>query len=206
MKTRILVAALVTGLSALAIAVSALTAEDPKPKQPDMADMATMFAQARKFTEPGEHHKVLEKFVGKWKSASTMHMGGQSGPPEEGASQTKWLMDGRWLQSEWNSTMMGMPFNGFMIMGYDNFKMSYVCTMISSADTAMLRAEGDMDPDGNTLLMYGTLDEYLTGEHDKMVKYVWRFESDDKIVMEIHDLPIGEKNTKVIEIVSTRVK
>ncbi len=203
MKKRILVAALVTGLSALSVTVAAFSAEDPKPDQPDMA---AMMAKVTQFTQPGEHHKVLEKFIGEWRLETKMTMGGQSGPPEKGSSEAKWLMDGRWLQSEWKSTMMGIPLDGFMIMGYDNFKMSYVFTMVSSVDTAMLRAEGDMDPDGKTLLMYGTMDEYLTGEHDKMVKYVWRFESDDKIVMEMHDLPIGEKNTKVFEIVSTRVK
>ena len=67
-------------------------------------------------------------------------------------------------------------------------------------DTIMIHQEGDMDPGGKALLMYGTLDEYLTGEHDKMVKTVFRFLSEDEIVMEVHDLPIGEKNTKVFEI------
>ena len=63
-----------------------------------------------------------------------------------------------------------------------------------------------IDPGGKTLLLYGTLDEYLSGEHDKMVKTVVRFLSDDKTVMEIHDLPIGEKNTKVLEVTYTRQK
>ena len=49
-------------------------------------------------------------------------------------------------------------------------------------------------------IAYGTLDEYLTGEHDKMVKYVWRFTSPTQMVLEVHDLPIGENNTKVVEI------
>ncbi len=206
MKKRFLVAALVAGLSAWSLAVTAFSAEDPKPEQPSPDDVAAMWAKAAPFLKLGEHHKVLEKFMGKWKMETRFSMFGQTGPPEKGSSETKWLMDGRWLQSKWKSKIMGVPSDGFMIMGYDNFKMSYVFTMVSSADTAMLRAEGDMDPDGKTLLMYGTMDEYLTGEHDKMVKYVWRFESDDKIVMEIHDLPIGEKNTKVFEVVSTRVK
>ena len=99
---------------------------------------------------------------------------------------------------------MGRAMQSFSIMGYDNFKMSYVVTSVSSMDTAMNRAEGDMDPSGKAMLLYGTLDEYLTGEHDKMVKTVWRFPADDKMIMEIHDLPIGEKNTKVVEIVFTK--
>ena len=71
-------------------------------------------------------------------------------------------------------------------------------------DTAMSRAEGDLDPGGKVLLLYGTIDEYLTGEHDKMVKTVFRFLSPDKMIMEIHDLPIGEQNTKVVEVTYTR--
>ena len=82
--------------------------------------------------------------------------------------------------------------------------MSYVFTTVSTMDTAMNHAEGDMDPGGKAMILYGTIDEYLTGEHDKMVKYVFRFLSPDKIVLEVHDLPIGENNTKVLEITYTR--
>jgi len=89
-------------------------------------------------------------------------------------------------------------------MGYDNFKQSYVITTVTNMDTAMLRSEGDLTPDGRALIAYGTLDEYLTGEHDKMVKYVWRFNSPGEMVLEVHDLPIGETNTKVVEITFRR--
>jgi hypothetical protein len=40
-----------------------------------------------------------------------------------------------------------------------------------------------MDPGENALLSHGTIDEYLTGEHDKMVKYVWRYLSKDSMVL-----------------------
>ncbi|NJL26558.1 MAG: DUF1579 domain-containing protein [Thermoanaerobaculia bacterium] len=105
-----------------------------------------------------------------------------------------------WLKMEGQGTMMGMPSQTFMIIGYDNFKMSYVSASVSSVDTALLHSEGDLTPDGKSLVAYGTLDEYLTGEHDKMVKYAWRFLSDEEMALEIHDLPIGEENTKVVEI------
>jgi len=199
------VPALLVCLLALPLVGSAFPPQEAG-KQPDPGEMAAMMAKAQKFTKPGEHHKLLEKFVGKWNTETRIFMGGKGGPAEKGTGEAKWLMPGRWLQSETKGTMMGMPSQGFLVMGYDNFKMSYVCTVVSSMDTAMLRFEGDLDPGGKVLIMYGTLDEYLTGEIGKMVKCVWRFESDDKIIMDIHDLPIGEKNTKVIEIVSTRVK
>jgi hypothetical protein len=52
----------------------------------------------------------------------------------------------------------------------------------------------------------GTLDLYLTGEHDKLVKSVWRFVDADTLLLEVHDLPIGEVDTKVFEIKYTRAK
>ena len=52
--------------------------------------------------------------------------------------------------------------------------------------------------------VYGTIDEYLTGENDKAVKNVWRFPSDDRMILEVHDLAIGEENTKVVEVTFTR--
>jgi hypothetical protein len=113
-------------------------------------------------------------------------------------------MEGRWLQMKSTGMMMGRSVTSFWLMGYNNFKQSYVATSVSSWDTSMNHSEGDMDQAGKTMLLYGTIDEYLTGEHDKMVKLVFRFRSEDKIVMELHDLPIGEHNTKVVEIVYTR--
>lgn len=207
MKRRhVIFGAVLGALAAAPLAVRAWAMQDQAEKPPAPADMAAMMEQARKFTQPGEHHKILERWIGKWSTETRFFMSGQATPVEKGTIETKWLMPGRWLMSETKGTMMGMPSHSVIMMGYDNFKMSYVFTAVSNMDTAMLRAEGDMDPSGKTLIMYGTLDEYLTGEHDKMVKYLWRFESDDKTIMEIHDLPIGENNTKVIEIVATRVK
>lgn len=190
----------------LAIVMTAVGVSDEKPKQDpsDMAKMMEAFQKAQKYINPGDNHKLLNKFIGEWKTESRFFMGSQPTPAEPGEATTKWLIDGRWIVTESKGQLMGKPSEMYTTMGYDNFKMSFVATTVSNWDTAMNRAEGDMDPGGKALLMYGTIDEYLTGEHDKMVKLVYRFISDDKIVMEIHDLPIGEKNTKVVEITYTR--
>ena len=153
-------------------------------------------AQAAKYIQPGEHHKLLERFLGEWKTETRIFMGDTATPPDSGTSTTTWMMPGRWLQTKAKGMLMGQHFETFTVMGYDNFKMSYVFTTVSSVDTAMNRSEGDLDPKTNALVMYGTLDEYLTGEHDKMVRTVIRFNSDDEIVMEIHDLAIGENTPR----------
>ena len=172
----------------------------------DPQELADGMAAATDYTQPGPHHELLGRFLGEWDTEMFVFMGGQKMGPMKGHATTEWLMDGRWVKSSGSSKMMGFEVEFFSLTGYDNFKRSYVTTTVSSMDTAMNHAEGDVDPKTGALLLYGTVDEYLTGEHDKMVKTVWRFPSDDERVMEIHDLPIGEENAKVIEVRYTRRK
>ena len=188
----------------LALAVSIVPASSAQEK-PEQVDMAAMMAQAKKWTQPGDAHKLLHRFLGTWDTETRLNMPGAP-PPEKGTSTCRWLMENRWLQCEASGQMMGMPMKTGFILGYNNFKMSYVSAAINSFDTAMIYSEGDLDPSGKALLMYGTLDEYLTGEHDKMVKSVFRFVSDDEMKLEVHDLPIGESNTQVFEIRYRRQK
>lgn len=169
-------------------------------------NMAEMMAKAKKFTQPGDAHKVLERFVGNWIMESQIVMPGAQAKPSVGEHSCSWMMANRWLECKSSGPFLGQQHQFHYIFGYDNFKMSYRVMGLTSLDTAMNVSEGDMDPSGKALITYGTIDEYLTGEHDKMVRYVWRFDSPDVIRMEVHDLPIGEKNTMVMSIKYTRKK
>ncbi len=191
----------------LAATLTTVTVSDEKKGEPSPEEMAKMMEamqKARKFTAPSEMHNALKKFLGEWKSETRFYMGDKPSPPEIGEVSNKWLIEGRFIMSEAKGMMMGQPFKGYTMMGYDNFKMSYVAASMTTWDTALRMSEGDIDPRTNALIMYGTVDEYLTGEHDKMSKLVFRFDGDDKYTWEIHDLSIGEKNTKVIEVTHTR--
>lgn len=182
--------------------------------QDQTAMMQEMMEKAAKYTQPGPEHEFLALLLGEFDVTAKLTMGGQTSPGESGTAKTDWQVDGRWLMSEWSGSLMGMEGRAFHVLGYDNLKQSYVWTGFTNFDTAMNHAEGDRTQDGDVLILYGTLDEYLTGEHDKMVKYLYRFDGDrdangnltsiDSYVLEVHDLPIGETNTKVMEFTYTR--
>ncbi|MCH9648169.1 MAG: DUF1579 domain-containing protein [Deltaproteobacteria bacterium] len=195
---------LFAALLALLLAFPAHGEEGEKTISTDQ--LAAMMEKARTITQPSEHHQALKRFLGTWETALSITMGGGRSPAEKGETTFSWLIDGRWVQGKGKGTLMGLPSETFMLLGYDNFKKSYVTASVSNMDTAMITSEGDMDPGGKALLTYGTLDEYLTGEHDKMVKTIWRFLSEDEILMELHDLPIGENHTQVVEIRFKRKK
>jgi hypothetical protein len=198
MKTRTALASAAALAAVALMAHAASRAQDAAPSEAEA--MAAMMAQAERYTRPGEEHAWLERLVGSWTTETRLFLGGKATPAVEGTAKTRWLMEGRWLQSEASGSLMGAPFQAVTVFGYDNFKQSYVAMQVTSMDTAMYTAEGDLTPGGDTLILYGTVDEYLTGEHDKMVKLVYRMLSEDAYVMEVHDLPIGEENTKVIEV------
>ena len=185
------------------------TTSDSTPRAvQDPQDLSKMMEKMKRFTTPGPEHEALARFIGTWDAQATMTMHGQNVPFAKGTAAFSWLIEGRWLSGKMEAKMSGAmgnaPMQSHLTMGYDRFKRSYVTAQVQSLDTALLTSEGDMDPSGKALVTYGTLDEYLTGEHDKMVKYIWRFESEDKIVLEVHDLPIGLRGTKVFETIYTR--
>jgi hypothetical protein len=127
-------------------------------------------------------------------------------PPQKskGTSDVRWIMDGRYVLEELSGDMMGMAWKGMGVTGYDNFKKKYVFTFLDNMGTAILTGEGDFDAKNNVMTSYGKMDEPLTGEKNKTVKYVTRILSKDKHVFEIYDLVGTPHEFKVIEMVYTR--
>jgi hypothetical protein len=107
---------------------------------------------------PGEEHQKLQHLVGTWDVAGRTWMGGPGGPVTEskGVVETRWLLPGRWLIEDLTMQMMGMPFQGFAISGYDNVKKKFVGTWVDSMSTALLTMEGNFDAEGTTLACFGT--------------------------------------------------
>ena len=178
----------------------------PAATMPSPEQMAEQMERWKATMVTDQHHEVLGQLVGNWETTTRVLMGGPTPQESSGKMSARWLIEGRWLLIEGSGTMMGMPNATAQIWGYDQFKQKYVSTMVSSLGTNLLTCEGNFDQSGKALHCYGTMDEPMTGEHDKMVRYTLRFKSPDEYVFEVHDLAIGEVNTLVVEYRSKRVK
>lgn len=172
---------------------------------PKMAEMMKKWMDA---ATPGDAHKKLGDLVGSWNVTTEMYMNGPGSAPTttKGTSDISWILDGRFITQNFKGEMMGMPFEGLGITGYDNMNKKYVAFWIDKTSTALFVAGGHLNQDGTVMTLYGTMDEPMTGEHDKNVKYVTRFISKDKFVHEIHDLAIGYPHTLVVSMVYERKK
>lgn len=181
------------------------TAETPAIQGADVEAMMKKWMEA---ATPGAPHKKLNDMVGTWQATIRSWMNGADGEPavSNGTSEVKWVLGGRFLQQDVKGEMMGMPFSGIGFTGYDNINKKYVGFWIDNSSTGMYPTEGTLDKEGKVLTMIGKMDDVTTGEHDKTMKYVYRFITRDRHVYEMHDLSLPEGKTRVGEIEYVRAK
>lgn len=171
----------------------------------DPAKMAEMMKKWIAMNKPGEQHARLAGFIGTWDTETTMHWGPMV-QTTKGTSEVTWAIKGKVLLHTTTGTMMGKSYTGIGMLGFDNFKKKHWSVWTDSMGTAILYSEGVDSPNKKVLVMYGPMDEPLTGEHDKTVKYVTRITDDDTHTFEIWDLAIGENGQMVMKIKYTRRK
>lgn len=168
-------------------------------------DPQAMMAAYEKAGEPTEQHKLLQRSVGKWNITIKSWMDPKQPPMEsKGTAEGKALLGGRYVQTDVTSDMMGKPFSGVAVNGYDKAKKKFVGTWIDSMSTGIMRSEGTADASGNTMTVQTVSTDPITGKDSKM-RVVGTWEGTDKLVEEFFEKKKG-KETKMMEITYTRAK
>jgi len=66
--------------------------------------------------------------------------------------------------------------------------------------------EGHSSRNGDSISLYGQMDEPQLGIRGRMVEYIYTVIDEDTFVFVANDLHIGKENNTVIEVTYTRVK
>jgi len=171
---------------------------------PNMQEMMKKWMEA---AAPGPGHKYLDQFVGKWDVVVRAWMDVGKPPMEsKGTCDARWIMDGRFVYTEMTGQLMGMPFKGVDLIGYDNYKKRYVISHVDNMGTSISTGEGKLDLSKQVMTAFGKMDDPSMDERDKPVKYVTRLLGKDKYIFEIYD-EVGSPNEfKILEITYTRSK
>lgn len=158
------------------------------------------------FMKPGPDHKVLDALVGKW-TTHVKYWTNPAGAPEEsdGTGEGKWVMGNRYVQEDFKGTMMGMPFEGMGITGFDNLKKKYVGTWIDNFGTGITTSEGTWDAGKKAMTCMAqmpdpTMTKYISC---RMVSTIADANSHK---MEMFMPDAGGKDIRVMEISYTRAK
>jgi hypothetical protein len=120
--------------------------------------MDPQYAEMMKLAQPGEQHEGMKWLVGSWTMKGKFAMPDGNSMETEGTATYTSLLGGRFVQQELNATMMGGPFEGRGLMGYDNFKKKYVGTWIDSMGTGFMTSSGDEVEKGKVWNFSGTYD------------------------------------------------
>ena len=142
--TRKMVGTVLTA-TAMLLATLALAQEGQEHPQMTPEQMAEMEAYMKAGT-PGAPHQALALAAGSYDlKLKSWHEPG--GPPmEETGTATRTMgLDGRVLMEDITASMMGMPFTGHGMMGYDNVSGKYWSTWTDSMSTGVMVSEGTCD-------------------------------------------------------------
>jgi hypothetical protein len=170
------------------------------------AEMQAMHDAWMKAGAPGEPHQRLAKLAGEWDYASKFWPQPGCEPMiGKGVSRAEMIFGGRYLVDRVEAEMMGMPFEGMSITGYDNVKEKYVGVWIDSMSTMIMYSEGVWDEEKQAVVMEG---EYMDPVSRKLVKgrSIDRALDDDHHLFEFYQPGPDGELYKSLEITYTRRK
>ncbi len=129
---------LVCAIAAAAMCATLAAAEEPAKPAPDAAAMA--------FPKPGPEVTLLQGEVGVWDATVEMAMApGQPPQVSQGVRTCTSICNGLWIAEDFKSSMMGQPFQGHGVTGFDPAKGKYVGIWVDAMSTYVLSSEGTYD-------------------------------------------------------------
>ncbi|HTI69256.1 MAG TPA: DUF1579 domain-containing protein [Candidatus Limnocylindria bacterium] len=163
-------------------------------------DKAELMKKVEAAGTPGPAHQALNAFVGEWKAEVKCWME-PDGPPNvsQGTSKTKWILNGRFLEEDFHGEMMGKPFTGRCLLGFDNSKQTFNSIWVDDIHTSLFTSEGKGEKANTVITLEGKSVCPATGQKDVPVKQIFRVLNPDKHVLEMFN-----GDMKSMEITYTR--
>jgi len=199
-KTMRLIQHTLTGFFILIVASAAIAKEKKVEQHRDPQAMMELY---KKLATPGEPHKLFASLAGSWTTKTREWMEPNKPPVESaGSAEMKVLLDGRFLQQDVTGQMMGQPFSGLEITGYDNLLKRYVTTWMSTMGTGIFMMEGTASADGKTITLKGQHPE--PGGGHMTHRAIWKIVDSNTQTFDMYGAHHGGKEMKMMEITYTR--
>ena len=177
----------------------------------DGKECPMMSPETMKLMAPGDAHKTLEAFAGKW-NYTVQHRMAPDAPAMEmkGKTVNRMIMGNRFLQQEAKGQAMKgqkMPaFEGMGLTGYDNVRKEYTTTWVDNMNTGMMTSTAQFDAAKNALTEKGTFSCPMTGKRNMNFRSVWTLVDKNKYTYEMFTKDEKGKEFKAMEIAYTRTK
>ena len=181
-------------------------AQDPQVQQASTSpEEAAMMQAWMAYMTPSHAHEHLAKQAGEWEHSLKMWMQPGAPPMESTAtSRSTVIMGGRYLSEDFTGNVMGMPFEGHAMIGYDNAKQQFFSTWIDNMGTGLMVGWGTMNEADHSLTFTGTFIDPMD-KKEKPFRQVLKHVADDHVIMEMYvPTPDGSGEFKSMEIHSMK--
>jgi hypothetical protein len=192
-------------------ATASETASDSMSKKEEAwvpVDSATMMKNMMEYGKPGPMHQMLASWNGTWKGETTFwEYEGATPKKSTGTAVNTMILGGKYQSSKHSGDMMGMPFEGMNIVGYDNATKKFTSSWIDNWSTGIMNMSGDWDESSKTLTLGGKTPDINRPGKECSLKEVIKVIDANTQQMEMYGPdPKTGKEFKMMEIKMTRSK
>lgn len=132
---------------------------------------------------PRKEHAYYHRFEGSWDAAGELKMPGGAMVQMNGTLEARMGCNGTWLISDFHGNMMGMPYNGHALQGFDPASKKYIGIWVDMMRSDLDPMVGTLDADG-VLVSEGMVPNPLVPGTKVRARSKFRFEGPDRMVYE----------------------
>ena len=171
-------------------------------------DSATRMKAMMDYGTPGKMHEMMASWNGTWSSETTIwDYEGATPMQSTSIAVNSMIVGGKNQSSKHTGNMMGMPFEGLSITGYDNATKQFVSSWIDNWSTGIMNMAGTWDEATKTITLTGTSPDICRPGKECTFREVFTIVDDNmhNMVMYGPDPKTG-KEYKVMEMKMSRKK
>jgi len=185
----------IAALTVLGLVVAPLVGHSQQSRERD---------RTAKVDVPGPAHHRLDDLAGNWDVTIRYKMGDKE---HEGKAscESKWVLDGRFLQQDYKSLFQGKPYEVIQLLGYDNVGKKTIEIKLDSMSTGVLHNECSISEDGRVITNFGKSVDPATGKPYKL-HTVTTIVDHDHFTLEWFGTEDGGKESKVVSMAHIRKK
>lgn len=136
-------------------------------------------ASAKAPPKVGPEHAVLHRDLGSWDAEVACAAPGMPASKDRGSETVTATCNGRWTWSDFRGQLMGMPFEGHALVGYDPQQKQYLALWIDSMSATAALTAGTFDAATKSFALTGSCTCPL-GKPMTIAESVRRFDDDTR--------------------------
>jgi len=173
----------------------------PAPVPPTQAQIDEAW---RINSNPGEGHERIAVLEGVWEAEMRAWMSKDDRPEVARAvARQNWILGKMFIEEMFATTMMGQPFVGRGLIGFNNITGEYESSWADSMSSGQILSTGAYNPQTNAIELSGSYVDPVTKEK-RTLRSVLRITDADHHLFEMYDTDFTGQEYKSLEISYTR--